>query len=47
METVDDDGYTVAVDIDLLGAVIYEVVTGSRCESEGTGKSLSKSIAVG
>lgn len=32
METVDDDGYTVAVDIGMLGAVMYEIVTGSKCE---------------
>lgn len=32
METADDEGYTVAVDIGLLGVVMYEIVTGSRCE---------------
>lgn len=32
METADDDGYTVAVDIGLLGGVMYEIVTGSKCE---------------
>ncbi|KAE8155494.1 kinase-like protein [Aspergillus tamarii] len=32
MEAVDDNGYTTRIDIGLLGAVIYEVVTGHRCE---------------
>ncbi|KAL5366215.1 hypothetical protein BJX96DRAFT_169748 [Aspergillus floccosus] len=32
METVDDNGFTTQIDIGLLGAVMYEVVTGNRCE---------------
>ncbi|KMU72895.1 hypothetical protein CISG_09856 [Coccidioides immitis RMSCC 3703] len=32
METVDDNGYSVQTDIGLLGAVIYEIVTGERCQ---------------
>ncbi|KAJ5934391.1 hypothetical protein N7466_003938 [Penicillium verhagenii] len=32
MSTVDDNGYTTQVDIGLLGAVIYEVVTGKKCK---------------
>jgi len=32
MEIVDDRGYTTRVDIGQLGAVIYEVVTGRKCE---------------
>lgn len=32
MKTVDDNGYTTRIDIGLLGAVIYEVVTGNKCE---------------
>lgn len=32
METADDEGYTVAVDIGLLGIIMYEIVTGTRCE---------------
>lgn len=32
MESVDDNGYTTQIDIGLLGAVIYEVVTGNKCE---------------
>ena len=31
METADDGGYTVSVDIGLLGIVMYEIVTGTRC----------------
>ncbi|RJE24118.1 STYKc [Aspergillus sclerotialis] len=31
-ETADDEGYTVAVDIGLLGVIMYEIVTGTRCE---------------
>lgn len=31
MESVDDNGYTTQIDIGLLGAVIYEVVTGIKC----------------
>ncbi|KAF7128791.1 hypothetical protein CNMCM5793_003700 [Aspergillus hiratsukae] len=32
MEAVDDNGYTAQIDIGLLGAVMYEVVTGNKCE---------------
>jgi serine/threonine protein kinase len=32
METVDDSGYSIQTDTGQLGAVIYEVVTGARCE---------------
>lgn len=32
MDAVDDVGYTVQTDIGQLGAVMYEVVTGERCE---------------
>jgi serine/threonine protein kinase len=32
METADDDGYSIQTDIGQLGAVIYEVVAGERCE---------------
>ncbi|KAJ5558983.1 hypothetical protein N7461_002955 [Penicillium sp. DV-2018c] len=32
MDTVDDNGYTVRIDIGLLGAVMYEVVTGNKCK---------------
>ncbi|GIJ90263.1 hypothetical protein Asppvi_009217 [Aspergillus pseudoviridinutans] len=32
MEAVDDNGYTTQIDIGLLGAVMYEVVTGHKCE---------------
>ena len=32
METVDDNGYSIQTDIGQLGAVIYEVVTGKRCD---------------
>ncbi|EFW17521.1 conserved hypothetical protein [Coccidioides posadasii str. Silveira] len=32
METVDDNGYSVQTVIGLLGAVIYEIVTGERCQ---------------
>ncbi|KAL2801715.1 kinase-like domain-containing protein [Aspergillus granulosus] len=32
METVDDNGYTTQIDVGLLGAVMYEVITGNRCE---------------
>ncbi|KAJ5088542.1 hypothetical protein N7456_012158 [Penicillium angulare] len=32
MEAVDDNGYTTHVDIGFLGAVIYEVVTGTKCD---------------
>lgn len=31
-ETMDDNGFTTQVDIGLLGAVMYEVVTGNKCE---------------
>ncbi|KAL1987063.1 hypothetical protein VTN96DRAFT_4937 [Rasamsonia emersonii] len=32
METADDNGYSIQTDIGQLGAVMYEVVTGERCE---------------
>ncbi|EKV15739.1 hypothetical protein PDIP_39450 [Penicillium digitatum Pd1] len=32
METVDDNGFTTRIDIGLLGAVMYEIVTGNECE---------------
>ncbi|KAJ5482932.1 hypothetical protein N7539_006378 [Penicillium diatomitis] len=32
METVDDNGFTAQIDIGLLGTVMYEVVTGSKCD---------------
>lgn len=32
METADDKGFTTQIDIGLLGAVMYEVMTGSRCK---------------
>ncbi|KAL2852034.1 kinase-like domain-containing protein [Aspergillus pseudoustus] len=32
MEAVDDNGYTIQVDIGFLGAVMYEVATGERCK---------------
>ncbi|KAM5477010.1 hypothetical protein MauCBS54593_000281 [Microsporum audouinii] len=32
METVDDNGYSIQTDIGQLGAVMYEVITGERCE---------------
>jgi serine/threonine protein kinase len=32
IEAVDDNGYTAQIDIGLLGAVMYEVVTGNKCE---------------
>ncbi|OJD14941.1 NEK protein kinase [Emergomyces pasteurianus Ep9510] len=32
MERVDDHGYSIYTDIGQLGAVIYEVITGQRCE---------------
>ena len=32
MDTVDDNGYTTRIDIGFLGAVIYEAVTGEKCE---------------
>ncbi|KAJ6019849.1 hypothetical protein N7499_003038 [Penicillium canescens] len=32
MQSVDDNGYTTQVDIGLLGAVMYEIVTGNKCE---------------
>ncbi|GIK06156.1 hypothetical protein Aspvir_001799 [Aspergillus viridinutans] len=32
MQAVDDNGYTTKIDIGLLGAVMYEVVTGNKCE---------------
>lgn len=32
MENVDDNGFTTQIDIGLLGTVIYEVVTGTKCE---------------
>ena len=32
IETVDDEGYSIQTDIGQLGAVMYEVVVGQRCE---------------
>lgn len=32
METADENGFTMRIGIGLLGAVIYEVVTGNKCE---------------
>lgn len=32
METVDDNGYTTQIDVGLLGTVMYEVMTGTKCE---------------
>lgn len=32
MDTLDDNGYTTRIDLGFLGAVIYEVVTGKKCE---------------
>jgi serine/threonine protein kinase len=32
MDAVDDNGFTTQIDIGLLGAVIYEIVTGNKCE---------------
>lgn len=32
METVDDNGFTIQIDVGLLGAVMYEVITGNKCE---------------
>ncbi len=32
MEAVDDNGYTMRIDVGLLGAVMYEVITGAKCE---------------
>ncbi|KNG90084.1 hypothetical protein ANOM_002094 [Aspergillus nomiae NRRL 13137] len=32
MDAVDDNGYTTRIDIGLLGAVMYEVATGNKCE---------------
>lgn len=32
METVDDRGYTTRIDIGLIGTIMYEVVTGDKCE---------------
>ncbi|QKX64385.1 uncharacterized protein TRUGW13939_11559 [Talaromyces rugulosus] len=32
MEGVDDNGFTTQIDIGLLGTVMYEVVTGNKCE---------------
>uniref|UniRef100_A0A093VQ04 Tyrosine-protein kinase JAK2 n=1 Tax=Talaromyces marneffei PM1 TaxID=1077442 RepID=A0A093VQ04_TALMA len=32
MEVVDDNGYTTQIDIGLLGAVMYEIITGEKCE---------------
>lgn len=31
MELVDDNGYSTRIDIGLLGAVMYEIVTGNKC----------------
>ncbi|KAJ5370030.1 uncharacterized protein N7496_006122 [Penicillium cataractarum] len=32
MDAVDDNGFTTQIDIGLLGAVMYEIVTGNKCE---------------
>ncbi|KAJ6182625.1 hypothetical protein N7485_001267 [Penicillium canescens] len=32
MDTVNDCGYTVKIDVALLGAVFYEIATGNRCD---------------
>lgn len=32
METVDDNGFTTQIDVGLLGIVMYEVMTGKKCE---------------
>lgn len=32
MENADDNGYTTQIDIGLLGAIMYEIVTGDKCE---------------
>ncbi|RHZ55752.1 uncharacterized protein CDV56_105671 [Aspergillus thermomutatus] len=32
MEAVDDNGFTIRIDIGLLGTVMYEIVTGNKCE---------------
>ncbi|KAL4899403.1 hypothetical protein BDW74DRAFT_163593 [Aspergillus multicolor] len=32
MKSVDDNGFTTLIDIGLLGAVMYEVITGKKCE---------------
>ena len=32
IETADDNGYTTQIDVGLLGTVMYEVVTGKKCE---------------
>ncbi|OOG00129.1 hypothetical protein ASPCADRAFT_28032, partial [Aspergillus carbonarius ITEM 5010] len=32
MKTVDDNGYTIQIDVGLLGTVMYEVITGQKCE---------------
>ncbi|BDD61161.1 hypothetical protein MAP00_006232 [Monascus purpureus] len=32
METVDDNGYTTQIDVGLLGTVMYEVMTGTKCK---------------
>ncbi|RAH63915.1 kinase-like protein [Aspergillus aculeatinus CBS 121060] len=32
METADDNGYTTQIDVGLLGTVLYEVMTGTKCE---------------
>lgn len=32
MKSVGDNGYTTRIDIGLLGAVMYEIITGDKCE---------------
>lgn len=32
IKAADDNGYSTQTDIGLLGAVIYEIVTGERCK---------------
>jgi hypothetical protein len=32
MEAVDENGYTTRIDIALLGTVMYEIITGTKCE---------------
>ncbi|KAL2007737.1 hypothetical protein VTN00DRAFT_7719 [Thermoascus crustaceus] len=43
METADDNGYPIQTDIGQLGAVMYEIVTGERCEF-GLFKDLSPEV---
>ncbi|KAL4782452.1 hypothetical protein BJX76DRAFT_358919 [Aspergillus varians] len=32
MDAVDDNGFTTPIDVGLLGTVMYEVITGTKCE---------------